>query len=204
ISGQEASFLAGGTIFIPVSRDIQNGQVQIVLEEKEFGVGLKFTPTVLDGGRINLKVAPEVSELSQTGNPFTTVGGVTTVLPGFTTRRAQTTVQLMDGQSLAIAGLIKNNVKETLRKMPLLGDIPVLGALFRSAEFQGDRTELVFLVTPRLVKPIDGAQAAMPTDHFTPPSRSEFFLGGQLEGSGHSDIPLDRGYGENYQPLALR
>lgn len=204
ISGQEASFLAGGTIFIPVARDVQGGGVQITLEEKEFGVGLKFTPTVLDGGRINLKVAPEVSELSQTGNPFTTVGGVTTVLPGFTTRRAQTTVQLMDGQSLAIAGLIKNNVKETLRKMPLLGDIPVLGALFRSAEFQGDRTELVFLVTPRLVKPIDGAQAAMPTDHFTPPSRSEFFLGGQLEGSGHSDIPPDRGYGENYQPLELR
>src|SRR5690606_34352374 len=156
------------------------------------------------GGRINLKVAPEVSELIQTGNPFTTVSGVTAIFPAFSTRRAQTTVQLMDGQSLAIAGLIQNNVRETLRKMPLLGDIPVLGALFRSAEFQGDRTELVFLVTPRLVKPIDGAQAAMPTDHFTPPSRSEFILGGQLEGSGHADVPPDRGRAAGYQPLELR
>ncbi|MEB2319960.1 MAG: type II and III secretion system protein family protein [Pseudomonadota bacterium] len=203
ISGQEASFLAGGKIFIPVARK-RDGE--ITLEEKEFGVGLKFTPSVLDGGRINLKVAPEVSELSQTGNPFTTVDGVTTVFPAFTTRRAETTVQLMDGQSLAIAGLIQNNVKETMRKMPVLGDVPILGALFRSAEFQGDRTELVFLITPRLVKPIDGAQAAMPTDHFTPPSRSEFFLGGQLEGSGHADVPPDRGQaaGSNYHPLELR
>src|SRR5690606_3320887 len=175
ISGQEASFLAGGKIFIPVAREEQLGGVRITLEEKEFGVGLKFTPTVLDGGRINLKVAPEVSEVSQTGNPFTTIGGVTTVLPSFTTRRAQTTVQLMDGQSLAIAGLIQNNVKETLRKMPLLGELPVLGALFRSAEFQTDRTELIFLITPRLVKPIDGESVAMPTDNFIAPTEFEFF-----------------------------
>jgi len=202
ISGQEASFLAGGMIFIPVARE----RGEITLEEKEFGVGLKFTPTVLDGGRINLKVAPEVSELSQTGNPFTTIDGVVTIFPAFTTRRAETTVQLMDGQSLAIAGLIKNNVTETLRKMPLLGDIPILGALFRSAEFQADRSELVFLITPRLVKPIDGELAVMPTDNFTPPSRSEFILGGQLEGSGHADIPPDRGSAADpgYQPLELR
>src|SRR5690606_31311128 len=103
ISGQEASFLAGGKIFIPVARDPGVGGIPVItLEEKEFGVGLKFTPVVLDGGRIHLKVAPEVSELSQTGSPFLTVGGVTSVLPSFTTRRAQTTVQLMDGQSLAI------------------------------------------------------------------------------------------------------
>ena len=106
ISGHEASFLAGGKIFIPVSRaNAATGVATITLEEKEFGVGLKFTPIVLEGGRIHLKVAPEVSELSQTGSPFTTVGGATAVLPSFTTRRAQTTVQLMDGQSLAIAGL---------------------------------------------------------------------------------------------------
>ncbi len=209
ISGQEASFLAGGRIFIPVARNEQGTGVTITLEEKEFGVGLKFTPNVLDGGRINLRVAPEVSELSQTGNPFTTVGGVTTVLPGFTTRRAQTTVQLMDGQSLAIAGLIKNNVKETLRKMPILGELPILGALFRSSDFQTDRTELMFLITPRLVKPLDGETVSLPTDHFTPPSAFEFFGNGQLEGTGHADVPVDRrlpggAAGKRPAPLEVR
>jgi len=192
ISGQEASFLAGGKIFIPVARENNaTGGVTITLEEKEFGVGLKFTPVVLDGGRIHLKVAPEVSELSQTGSPFTTINGATAVLPSFTTRRAQTSVQLMDGQSLAIAGLIKNNVTETVRRLPVLGELPILGALFRSSEFQTDRTELMFLITPRLVKPL-GPEVALPTDAYTPPSRAEFFLNGQLEGSGSPDVPPDR------------
>lgn len=183
ISGQEGSFLAGGKIFIPVARsDGASGVPVITLEEKEFGVGLKFTPTVLDGGRINLKVAPEVSELSQTGSPFTTIGNVTAILPSFTVRRAQTTVQLNDGQSFAIAGLIKNNVTETMKRLPGLGEIPVLGALFRSNEFQTDQTELMFVVTPRLVKPLP-AKHALPTDAFVPPTRGEFFLEGQMEGS---------------------
>jgi len=149
VSGQEASFLAGGKIFIPVART--NGALgvpTITLEEKEFGVGLKFTPTVLSSGRINLSVAPEVSELSQTGSPFTALDGTTTILPSFTTRRASTTVQLGDGQSFAIAGLIKNNTNSTIKKLPVLGDIPILGALFRSTEFQSDRTELMFIITP--------------------------------------------------------
>ncbi len=189
ISGQEASFLAGGKIFIPVSRtNAATGIPTITLEEKEFGVGLKFTPTVLDGGRINLQVAPEVSELSQTGSPFTTVNGETSVLPSFTTRRAQTTVQLNDGQSFAIAGLIKNNVTETIKRFPVLGEVPVLGALFRSSEFQTDRSELMFVVTARLVKPLP-PDHALPTDNFVPPNRTEFFLNGQLEGSGHPDVP---------------
>lgn len=192
ISGQEASFLAGGKIFIPVARsNATTGGSTITLEEKEFGVGLKFTPTVLEGGRIHLKVAPEVSELSQTGSPFTTVGGETAILPSFTTRRVQTTVQLMDGQSLAIAGLIKNNVSESVKRIPLFGEIPILGALFRSSEFQNDRSELIFLITPRLVKPLDG-NYILPTDSFTPPSRSEFFLGNQLEGSGNGEVPADK------------
>lgn len=191
VSGQEASFLAGGRIFIPVARNnAATGISTITLEEKEFGVGLKFLPTVLDGGRINLRVSPEVSELSQTGSPFTTIGGQTTVLPSFTTRRAQTTVQLMDGQSFAIAGLIKNNVTESLRRFPVLGEVPILGALFRSSEFQTDRSELMFVVTARLVKPLPSGQLSMPTDHFVPPSRTEFMLNGQLEGSGHPDVPL--------------
>lgn len=192
ISGQEASFLAGGKIFIPVARaNGTTGGSTITLDEKEFGVGLKFTPTVLDGGRIHLKVAPEVSELSQTGSPFTTVDGTTAILPSFTTRRVQTTVQLMDGQSLAIAGLIKNNVSETFKRVPILGEVPILGALFRSSEFQNDRSELMFLITPRLVKPLDG-QAALPTDSFSPPSRGEFFMNGKMEGSGNQDVPPDR------------
>ncbi len=198
ISGQEASFLAGGKIFIPVPSSF--GQPP-GLEEREFGVGLKFTPVVLDGGRIHLRVAPEVSELLQSGTPFTTVGGATTVLPSFTTRRAQTSVQLMDGQSLAIAGLIKNNVTETVRKFPLLGELPILGALFRSSEFQTDRTELMFVITPRLVKPLPG-DVALPTDSFTPPNRAEFFLNGQLEGSGSGDVPPDRPAPPQQQPAA--
>jgi pilus assembly protein CpaC len=189
ISGQEGSFLAGGKIFIPVSRDTNGlGGATITLEEKEFGVGLKFTPTVLEEGRIHLKVAPEVSELSQTGSPFTTLNGTTSVLPSFSTRRVQTTVQLMDGQSLAIAGLIKNNVTETVKRFPLLGEIPVLGALFRSSEFQNDRTELVFLITPHLIKPLNGKQL-LPTDSFVPPERAEFFLGGKMEGTDKSSAP---------------
>lgn len=203
ISGQEASFLAGGKIFIPVSRDNSvTGGSTITLAEKEFGVGLKFTPTVLEGGRINLKVAPEVSEVSQTGTPFATVGGQTAVLPSFTTRKVQTTVQLMDGQSLAIAGLIKNNLKEAVNRIPALGEVPVVGALFRSSEFQGDRSELLFVITPRLVKPLD-QNYILPTDSFVPPSRGEFLLGNKLEGTGHSEVPVDQRNAPAPQPGGL-
>lgn len=192
ISGQEASFLAGGKIFIPVARaNDTTGGSTITLEEKEFGVGVKFTPTVLEGGRIHLRVAPEVSELSQTGSPFTTIGGTTAVLPSFTTRKVQTSVQLMDGQSLAIAGLIKNNIKQAVERVPGLGEVPILGALFRSNEFQGDRTELMFVITPRLVKPLD-PNYILPTDSYTPPSRAEQYFGIKLEGSGHEEIPADK------------
>jgi pilus assembly protein CpaC len=186
ISGQEASFRAGGKIFIPVSRENSlTGGVTITLEEKEFGVGVKFKPTVLEGGRINLKVAPEVSELNSAGNPFTTVGGVTSVIPSFTVRRAETTVQLNDGQSFMIAGLVKNDVAESVNRFPGLGEIPILGALFRSSEFQKDQTELMFVITPRLVRPLP-PDYALPTDAFVEPSRSEFFLEGKMEGRAPS------------------
>lgn len=165
LSGQEGSFLAGGKVFIPVARDSAEGRATITLEEKEYGVGLRFTPQVLEGDVVQLRVAPEVSELTRTGSPFLSTGGVTTVLPSFTTRRASTTVQLRDGQSLAMAGLIKNINTETLTKFPFLGDIPILGALFRSNEFQQDRSEVLFIITPRLVKalPADLPTTA-PTD----------------------------------------
>jgi pilus assembly protein CpaC len=182
ISGQQASFLSGGKIFIPVARDPGfGGFTTITLEEKEFGIGVKFTPTVLGGSRINLKMVSEVSDLSQTGSPFTSVNGVTSVLPSFTVRRADTTVQLNDGQSFVIAGLIKNNSTETIKRFPGLGEVPVLGALFRSSEFQTDQTELMFVITPRLVKPL-AAVPTLPTDNHVVPSRGEVYLNGSVEG----------------------
>lgn len=184
VSGQEASFLAGGKIFIPVAQNPALGTNIITLEEKEYGIAVKFTPTVLAGGRINLRVAPEVSELNREGIGIRLNGSTnaTALLPAFTTRRASTTVQLQDGQSFAIGGLIRNNVTSNIKRFPFLGEVPVLGTLFRSSDFQNDRTELVFIVTPRLAKPLPDAPR-LPTDDYVQPSRAEFLLGGRHEGS---------------------
>ena len=183
ISGQEGSFLAGGKIFIPVSQN-DGGTRTVTLEEKEFGVSVKFTPTVLEGGRINLAVRPEVSELNREGVGITAPGvNGLAILPSFTTRRAFTTVQLLDGQSFAIGGLIKNNTTTNIRAFPFLGEIPVLGALFRSTEFQTDRSELVFVITPRLVKPLP-PDFVLPTDNYVEPSRSDVIWRGKVEGDG--------------------
>ncbi|MGO4376888.1 type II and III secretion system protein family protein [Pseudoduganella sp. RAF19] len=184
ISGQEASFLAGGKIFIPVAQTAANGASTITLEEKEFGVAVRFTPTVLEGGRINLKVAPEVSELNKDGIGVTATGiNGTAILPSFTTRRAATVVQLYDGQSFAIGGLIKNNTTTNVKTLPFLGEVPVLGALFRSNDFQTDRSELVFVITPRLVKPLPpGYEDKLPTAGYVDPSRAERLLMGKMEG----------------------
>jgi pilus assembly protein CpaC len=191
ISGQEGSFLAGGRIFIPVSQD-NNGKV--TLEEKEFGVGLRFMPTVLEGGRINLRVAPEVSELSREGVGISSTGtGTSAVLPLITTRRAATTVQLFDGQSFAIGGLIKYNVTQNIKAFPVLGEVPVLGSLFRSNDFQADKTELVFIVTPRLVKPLPSTYP-LPTDAFVEPTRTEFFLEGRMESKTPPPAPPATGF----------
>jgi len=184
VSGQEASFLAGGKIFIPVAQTSTSGASNITLEEKEYGVAVKFMPTVLAGGRINLRVAPEVSELNRDGIGISTNGSSnnSVILPSFTTRRAATTVQLQDGESFAIGGLIRNNVTSDIQRFPFLGDLPVLGTLFRSSEFQNDRTELVFVVTPHLAKPLP-ATPRLPTDGYVPPSRAEFLIGGMHEGT---------------------
>jgi pilus assembly protein CpaC len=180
ISGQEGSFLAGGRFYIPIAQENN----RVTLEEKEYGVGLRFTPTVLAGGRINLRVAPEVSELSREGVGLSANGiAGTAILPVVTTRRASTTVQLYDGQSFAIGGLIKNNLVSNLKGVPVLGDLPVLGALFRSTDFQQDRTELVFVITVHLVKPLAGAAYELPTDKVGVPSRAALMLGGRLEGA---------------------
>jgi pilus assembly protein CpaC len=185
ISGQEASFLAGGKIFIPVASTPEGGFTRITLEEKEFGVAVRFTPTVLADGRINLKVAPEVSELNKEGVGIS-AGGITgtAILPSFTTRRAATTVQLYDGQSFAIGGLIKNNTTTNVKAVPGLGEIPVLGALFRSNDFQTDRSELVFVITPRLVKPLPPDFADnLPTSNVTDPDRASRIFMGKMEGT---------------------
>jgi pilus assembly protein CpaC len=185
ISGQEGSFLAGGKFYIPVAQENN----RVTLEEKEFGIGLRFTPTVLSGGRINLHVAPEVSELSREGIGIT-AGGLTgsAILPVLTTRRASTTVQLYDGQSFAIGGLIKNNLVGNLKALPGLGEIPVLGALFRSTDYQQDRTELVFVVTAHLVKPL-ASDYRLPTDGLIPPTPAQVLLGGKLEGNPGAQVP---------------
>ncbi|WP_193102636.1 type II and III secretion system protein family protein [Burkholderia sp. Z1] len=185
ISGQEATFLAGGKIFIPIPQSSGNGTSSITLQEEEFGVALKFTPTVLANGRISLKVAPEVSELSQTGVTLsaTNIGG-TSILPLITTRRASTTVQMSDGESFAIGGLIKDNGTGSLKAIPGVGEVPVLGALFRSTSFQQDRTELIFLITPHLVKPLQTADVPLPTDSFSKPNEVDVYATGNMEGRG--------------------
>ncbi|WP_454056122.1 type II and III secretion system protein family protein [Cupriavidus sp. Marseille-Q8015] len=187
ISGQEASFLAGGKVFIPVPQSSFGGVTTIVLQEETFGVGLRFTPTVLANGRINLKVAPEVSELSPTGVALTAPNlSGSTILPLINTRRASTTLQVMDGQSFAIGGLIKSNVTGSLKALPGAGELPILGNLFRSTNFQQDRSELLFVVTPRLVKPLP-PNYPMPTDSFGPSTPGEVYLNGNMEGHPRRD-----------------
>jgi pilus assembly protein CpaC len=184
LSGQTGSFLAGGKIFIPVAQDaVGGGGRTVTLEEKEFGVSLRFTPTVLGQGRIHLKVRPEVSELNREGVGIV-AGGVngTAVLPSFTARRAETTVQLMDGQSFAIGGLIRHNATTGIKAFPFLGELPIIGPLFRSTAFQSDRSELVFVITPRLVKPLP-VDHRLPTDGYVEPTREQRVLEGRLEGA---------------------
>jgi pilus assembly protein CpaC len=180
ISGQEGSFLAGGKILIPVAQGAATGLPAVSLEEREYGVGLKFSPTVLGDGRINLRVAPEVSELSKSGVSLSTGTFSSTTLPLITTRRAATTVQLFDGQSFAIGGLIRSSGSATVNALPLLGELPVLGALFRSTQFQEDKSELVFIVTPRLIKPLL-PEYPLPTDKVGLPDRNSLMLNGRLD-----------------------
>ena len=189
ISGQEASFLAGGKVFIPVPQSTTGSGTTVILQEEDFGVGLRFTPTVLEGGRINLKVAPEVSELSPTGVTLTTSNNnLNTVLPLITTRRASTTVQLYDGQSFAIGGLLKNNITGAIKALPGVGELPILGALARSTNYQNDRTELVFVVTPHLAKPLPKAYP-LPTDHFGQVSEFGVLATGNMEGKAPAKAP---------------
>jgi len=171
MSGEEASFLAGGEF--PILYPGSDGNT--LIEFREYGVRLSFKPIVLDDGRINLQVEPEVSSLSQTSS--VSLNGY--VVPSLTTRKAKTTVELASGQSFAVAGLLQNKTGHNLSKFPGLGDLPILGSLFRSDNFQREETELVIIVTPYLVKPIRHAKAVLPTDGYSPPHDIErIFVGG--------------------------
>jgi pilus assembly protein CpaC len=159
---------------------VPQGLGTVAIEYKPFGVGLSFTPTVLSDKRINIDVTPEVSELDFS----TAVQFQGFVVPGLSARRASTVVELADGQSFAIAGLLKETVRDAISKFPGLGDIPILGAMFRSREFQKNETELVIIATPHLVKPLDMAKQALPTDYYREPNDTEIYLLGVMEGQG--------------------
>ena len=176
LNGQEAAFLAGGEFPIPVPQAFG----LVTIQFKKFGVGLVFTPNVMDRKHISLSVAPEVSELDFQ-NALRTQGFV---VPAITTRRATTTIELADGQSFAIGGLMRDNVREIINKYPGLGDIPILGALFRSTSFQKDETELLIIVTAHLVKPLDMNVQSLPTDYYEEPNDFEFYLMGYAEKGG--------------------
>ncbi len=180
LSGETASFLAGGEFPIPVVNDIETGETPAVsVEFKEFGVSLSFTPTVISKDRINLVIKPEVSAIDPDPASSISLGEFT--IPGLVTRRAETTIELRDGQTFAIAGLLQNNFSDNLEQFPWLGDIPILGLLFRSSEYQRDETELVILVTPYLVKPAPAQAFATAADTFVPPSDADIFVFGLLE-----------------------
>jgi len=179
MSGETASFLAGGEFPIPVGVDSVNGVNRITIEFKEFAVKLAFTPTVIGNDVINLVVKPEVSAIDRV-NGITVTG---LVIPGLTVRRANTTVDLRHGESFAIAGLIRSSFSDSVDQFPGLGNVPILGSLFRSANFQREETELVIIVTPYLARPARPGQLRLPTDSFRPPTESQLFLNGRTDGS---------------------
>ncbi|MBL4247580.1 type II and III secretion system protein family protein [Vibrio fluvialis] len=176
LSGANAEFLAGGEFPIPVPND--NG---ITIEYKEYGVGLKFVPTILSDKKINLKLAVDVSEVASSSALNYTAVGTNAVyyIPPVTRRSASSTIELADGQTIGIAGLLSENTRDSANKMPGLGDIPVLGQLFNSQEYISGQTELVILVTPRLAKPIDRSKITLPTDAFVEPTDLKYYLLGE-------------------------
>jgi pilus assembly protein CpaC len=179
LSGETASFLAGGEFPIPISQGggTTGSTPAISVEFKPFGVSLAFTPTVLADGVINLVVQPEVSSIDPTAS--VTINNL--VIPGLQTRRAKTVVELRDGESFAMAGLIRKDFQDTIRQVPLLGSIPIIGTLFRSTGFQNDQTELVIIVTPRLVQPVAAGALKVPTDRVGPPNEADLLLNGRTD-----------------------
>jgi pilus assembly protein CpaC len=185
LSGETAQFLAGGEFPIPLSQ----GLGTTTIEYKNYGVSLAYTPTVLANGRISIRVRPEVSELSSQG--AVTVNNFT--IPALTVRRAETTVELGSGQSFMIAGLLSNNAQSTIDKLPGVGDLPIVGALFKSTEFRKGQTELVIIVTPYLVKPVSDSEISLPTDGFQAPNMGEqILLNQETDGVTGGSRPMPR------------
>ncbi|HEV2596078.1 MAG TPA: type II and III secretion system protein family protein [Sphingomicrobium sp.] len=182
LSGETASFLAGGEFPVPTVQAVGGGSnggnaAAYTVQWKPFGVSLAFTPTVLADGVINLVVAPEVSSIDPSASIV--INGLS--IPGIQTRRAKTVVELRDGESFALAGLIRKDFQDTIRQVPLLGSIPIIGALFRSTGFQHQQTELVIIVTPRLVRPVPSGAMKLPTDRVGPPNEANLLLNGQTD-----------------------
>jgi pilus assembly protein CpaC len=180
LSGETASFLAGGEFPVPVAQGNGgngNGTTAITVEWKPFGVSLAFTPTVLADGVISLVVAPEVSSI----DPSASITINNLVIPGLQTRRAKTVVELRDGESFALAGLLRKDFQDTIRQVPLLGSLPIIGTLFRSTGFQHQESELVIIITPRLVRPVPAGTLKEPTDRVGPPNEANLLLNGQTD-----------------------
>jgi pilus assembly protein CpaC len=181
LSGETASFLAGGEFPVPVVQNTggggNGGTAAYTVEWKPFGVSLAFTPTVLADGVINMAVAPEVSSI----DPSASIVINNLSIPGIQTRRAKTVVELRDGESFALAGLLRKDFQDTIRQVPLLGKIPIIGTLFRSTGFQHDQTELVIIVTPRIVRPVAAGALKVPTDRVGPPNEAELLLNGRTD-----------------------
>ncbi|GAA4030032.1 type II and III secretion system protein family protein [Sphingomonas rosea] len=183
LSGETASFLAGGEFPIPTVQgngggtNNGGGSQAITVQFKPFGVSLAFTPTVLADGVINLVVEPEVSSIDPTASVI--INGLR--VPGLQTRRAKTVVEMRDGESFAMAGLLRRDFQDTIRQVPLLGSLPIIGTLFRSTGFQREETELVIIVTPRLVRPVRPDQLKVPTDRVRTPNEADLFLLGRTD-----------------------
>ena len=196
LSGETAEFLAGGEFPIPISQ----GLGATAVEYRKFGVSLSYTPTVLANGRISMRVRPEVSELSSQG--AVTLNGFQ--IPALTIRRAETTIELGSGQSFMIAGLMSNNAQNSIDKAPGVGDVPILGNLFRSKSFRRGETELVIVVTPYLVKPVNANDIKLPTDAFKAATEAQSFLGYQdNDGETGGSRPMPTAQDKNAPPPAV-
>jgi len=195
-SGETASFLAGGEFPIPVAGTTANGGVTVTVEFKQFGVSLALVPTVLSPTRLNLRVRPEVSQLSNNGAVSVPVGTNSTLtIPALTVRRAETTVELGSGQSFAIAGLLQRTSTDLTNALPGLGELPVIGALFKSNDFQRGESELVIIVTPYIVQPAPSPDAfRLPTDGFRPATDLDRILYGRQIAPDSGGQPVDAGF----------
>jgi pilus assembly protein CpaC len=196
LSGETASFLAGGEFPIPIAGATSNGQTTITVEFKTFGVSLALVPTVMSQTRLNLRLRPEVSQLSTNGAVSVPLGSGTVTIPALTVRRAETTVEVGSGQSFAIAGLLQKTSVDNTNALPWLGELPVIGALFKSNDFQRGESELVIIVTPYIVQPAPNSSALRtPIDGFRPATDLDRILfGRQLAPPLGGGTPVDAGF----------